>query len=58
MKRKKELLKTLILGFQQRIPLASISRDMVIPVDSGKIISVCGVRRCGKTLCSMILLIN
>lgn len=49
MKRKKELLKTLILGFQQRIPLASISRDMVIPVDSGKIISVCGVRRCGKT---------
>lgn len=49
MNEKKELLKSLILGFQQSIPLASIPRDMVIPTNSGKIISVCGVRRCGKT---------
>ncbi|NTW34270.1 MAG: ATP-binding protein [Bacteroidetes bacterium] len=49
MKEKKELLKSKILEFQQSIPLACIPRKTEIPLNSGKIISVCGVRRCGKT---------
>jgi len=39
----------LIIGFQLRIPLATITRDISIPLNSGKIISICGVRRSGKT---------
>lgn len=46
---KKELIKSLIVGFQQRIPINSVTRETVIPINTGKIISVCGVRRCGKT---------
>lgn len=45
----KELLKTIILDFQARLPLSIIERDATLPINSGKIISVCGVRRCGKT---------
>lgn len=46
---KKELLKALILEFQQGIPLGCREREISLPVNTGKIISVCGVRRCGKT---------
>lgn len=45
----KELIKSLILEFQNKLPLHCISREIQLPIDSEKIISVCGVRRCGKT---------
>jgi uncharacterized protein len=46
---KKEILKSLILSFQQRIPVNSLQREIGLPLNTGKIISVCGVRRSGKT---------
>ena len=45
----KELLQSLILDFQKKLPLKIFSRDEVLPTDSKKVISVCGVRRSGKT---------
>lgn len=46
---KKELLKQLIVTFQQAQPLEVIERELSLPIDSGKIITVPGVRRCGKS---------
>lgn len=46
---KKELLKQLIAGFQASLPVEVCPREFSIPVDSGKIITVPGVRRCGKS---------
>lgn len=46
---KKELLKQLIVTFQQAQPLEVIDRELSLPVDSGKIVTVPGVRRCGKS---------
>lgn len=46
---KKELLKEKIRDFQSRLPYKLIPREVRIPVDSGKIVTVTGVRRCGKT---------
>ena len=46
---KKELLKQLIAGFQASLPVEVRPREFSIPVDSGKIITVPGVRRCGKS---------
>ncbi len=45
----KELLKTKIVDFQKMIPYRLIQREMKIPVNSGKIITITGVRRSGKT---------
>lgn len=45
----RETFKTLITDFQERKPDNIISREYNIPVDSGKIVSLVGVRRCGKT---------
>jgi len=45
----KELLQSLILDFQKKLPLKIFSRDEELPTDSKKVISVCGVRRSGKT---------
>lgn len=47
--KKKELLKTIIREFQTRDLPDIIPRDIVIPVNSGKIISLVGPRRSGKT---------
>lgn len=46
---KKELLKQLIAGFQVSLPVEVYPRELSLPVDSGKIITVPGVRRCGKS---------
>lgn len=47
--KKKELLKQLIAGFQAGLPVEVYPRELVLPVDSNKIITVPGVRRCGKS---------
>lgn len=52
---KKELLKQLIAGFQSSLPVEVFARELSLPVDSGKIITVPGVRRCGKS--SLFLLV-
>ena len=49
MNEKKELLKKIISEFQQSLPLEVIPRSCELAVNSQKIISVCGVRRSGKT---------
>ena len=46
---KKELLKQLIAGFQALLPIEVYPRELTLPLDSGKIITVPGVRRCGKS---------
>lgn len=52
---KKELLKQLIAGFQASLPVDVCPRELSLPIDSGKIITVPGVRRCGKS--SLFLLV-
>lgn len=52
---KKELIKQLIAGFQNALPVEVCPRELLLPVDSGKIITVPGVRRCGKS--SLFLLV-
>lgn len=47
--KRKDLLKQLIVTFQESLPIAILERELLIPVDSGKIITVPGVRRCGKS---------
>lgn len=54
--KKKELLKQLIAGFQAGLPVEVYPRELMLPVDSNKIITVPGVRRCGKS--SFILIGN
>ena len=46
---KKELLKQLIAGFQALLPIEVCPRELTLPLDSGKIITVPGGRRCGKS---------
>lgn len=46
---KKELIKQLIVDFQQELPAKVFSRELCLPTDSDKIITVPGVRRCGKS---------
>lgn len=46
---KKELLKELMVSFQSALPNDFIIRDVELAVDTGKIVSVSGVRRCGKS---------
>ena len=45
----KNIFKELIVEFQERKLPKLIKRDLNIPVNTGKIISVVGVRRSGKT---------
>lgn len=45
----KELLKQLIVSFQNALPVSVISRETLIPTDTEKIITLPGVRRCGKS---------
>lgn len=46
---RKELLKELIVAFQESIPAKLFSRAVVPPTDTDKIIALRGVRRCGKS---------
>ena len=45
----KETIKSLIVLKQQEIPVAFYPREVELPVNSNKIITVVGVRRCGKS---------
>lgn len=45
----KDVIKSLILGMQNRLPMKVINRNLSLPLASGKIITVTGVRRCGKS---------
>lgn len=45
----KELIKQLIVTFQDSLPRYLVSRETILPVDTGKIITLPGVRRCGKS---------
>lgn len=53
--KKKELLKQLIVSFQSSLPVEVYARELVLPINSSKIITVPGVRRCGKS--SLFLLV-
>lgn len=46
---KKELFKELIITAQQNFNFDLISRDVRLPINTGKIIVACGVRRSGKS---------
>ena len=46
---KKDLIKSILQSWQDKIPVEVLPREIRLPVDSGKIITVVGVRRCGKT---------
>lgn len=46
---KKDIFKRLIVDFQEREISGVVDRRIVIPIDSGKIVSLVGVRRSGKT---------
>jgi len=45
----KNIFKKLIVGFQERIFTNIVKRDIELPIDTKKIVSLIGVRRSGKT---------
>ena len=45
----RDIFKKIITDFHEKIMPPTLLRDVRIPVNSGKIVSVIGVRRCGKT---------
>jgi len=46
---KKDIFKEIIRSFHKKPPLAVKKRALQLPFNSGKVITVSGVRRCGKT---------
>lgn len=46
---RKEIFQGIISTMQREVPFEVIDRDMSLPIDSGQIITVAGVRRCGKS---------
>ena len=53
----KETIKSLIALKQEEIPVSYNPRDVELPIDSKKIITTVGVRRCGKsTLMELLIL--
>lgn len=46
---KKDLIKSVLRSWQDRLPVSVIPREINLPIDAQKIITVVGVRRCGKT---------
>lgn len=53
----KELFKNIIKDFQQSLPKHGVNkRELVIPLNSNKVISLIGPRRCGKTFYSFQLI--
>ena len=49
MMNKKDIFKTLIAQKQSEMPFSVIDRDVSLPIDGNDIITVPGVRRCGKS---------
>ena len=54
----KDIIKSLIAIKQSEIPFDVIDRDVKLPLDKKKIITVPGVRRCGKSTLMMIAINN
>lgn len=48
-KMKKDVFKRLIVDFQEKELSHVVDRDISVPLDASKIVSLVGVRRCGKT---------
>ena len=46
---KKDIFKTLIAQKQSEMPFSVIDRDVSLPIDGNEIITIPGVRRCGKS---------
>ena len=55
---KKDIFKTLIAQKQSEMPFSVIDRDVSLPIDGNEIITVPGVRRCGKSSTLMEIAIN
>lgn len=47
--KRKEIFQNIILTMQREIPFPVLDRDMQLPINSGQMIAVSGVRRCGKS---------
>lgn len=45
----KELIKEIIISYQNKFPYPLLERSIKLPVDSGKIVALSGVRRSGKS---------
>lgn len=52
--KRKDIIQSLIAIKQSEIPFNVIRRDLELPIDSGQIITVPGVRRCGKSSLMML----
>ena len=52
--KRKDMIKSLIALKQSEIPFNVIPRDLELPTDTGQIITVPGVRRCGKSSLMML----
>ena len=46
---RKDVIKTLIAIKQNEIPFDVFDREEKLPIDSRKIVTISGVRRCGKS---------
>ena len=46
---KKDIFKTLIAQKQSEMPFSVIDRDVSLPIDGNEIVTIPGVRRCGKS---------
>ena len=47
--KRKEILQGIILTMQRELPFPVLDRDLKLPVNSGQMTAVAGVRRCGKS---------
>lgn len=47
--KRKEILQGIISTMQRELPFPVLERDLELPVDTGQMITVAGVRRCGKS---------
>lgn len=47
--KRKEVFQGIISTMQRELPFPVLERDIQLPVDSGQMVTVSGVRRCGKS---------
>ncbi|MDE5790712.1 MAG: ATP-binding protein [Muribaculaceae bacterium] len=47
--KRKEVLQGIIMTMQRELPFSVIERDLQLPTDSEQIVTISGVRRCGKS---------
>lgn len=52
--KRKDIIQALIATKQSEMPFEVIARDLKLPLDSGQIITIPGVRRCGKSSLMML----